>query len=255
MRLISVLFLMLAFFVSLSAQVKTDTLTYAHGDTTLKALLVYDRLLKSIRPGIVIFHENQGFPDNINERATKFAELGYVVLVADLFGQISNDEALKDFKNELMEKSGYLRTRARLAYDILAEQKKVEPSRIGTLGYSFGGMAALELARTGVDLKAVVAFYPTVHERDVTEIRNIRGSVMLIYGSDDPLIPHAEIKTMCDEMSTAELDWQMIIYGGSAHGFANPVYGFDTDDGIAYNYNADLRSWDVVKLFFQEILR
>jgi len=255
MRLIAVLFLIFILFVSLSAQVKTDTLTYSHGDTTLKALLVYDRLLKSIRPGIVIFHENQGFSDHINERAAKFAELGYVILVADLFGQISKDESLKDFKSELMEKKGYLRARARLAYDILAEQKRVESSRIGTLGYSFGGMAALELARTGADLKAVVAFYPTVHERDAAEIRNIRGSVMLIYGSDDPLIPHAEIKAVCDEMSTAELDWQMIIYGESAHGFANPEYGFESEDGIAYNYNADLRSWDIVKLFFQEILR
>jgi len=131
MRLIAVLFLIFILFVSLSAQVKTDTLTYSHGDTTLKALLVYDRLLKSIRPGIVIFHENQGFSDHINERAAKFAELGYVILVADLFGQISKDESLKDFKSELMEKKGYLRARARLAYDILAEQKRVESSSGG----------------------------------------------------------------------------------------------------------------------------
>ncbi len=240
---------------SLSAQIKTDTLTYTHGDTSLTALLIYDRLLKSIRPGVVIYHENPGFSTQINERAEKLAEFGYVVLVADLFGKLGKEQSISDLKETLSEKNGYLRERARLAYDLLVQQKRVEPNRIGIVGFSLGGMVALELARTGINLKGVVAFYPTVHGRNPDELRNIRGSVMLLYGSDDPLIPHEEIRKMCDEMSTADLDWQIIVYGGAVHGFANSAYGFDTEDGIGYNYNADLRSWDVMKLFFQEILK
>jgi dienelactone hydrolase len=240
---------------SLSAQVRTDTLTYAHGDTSLKAMLIYDRLLKSLRPGIIIFKEDQGFSDQMKERAEKLAEFGYVVLVADLFGELPKDESLEDLKETLSENRSYLRERARLAYELLAAQKRVEPTRVAILGYSFGGMAALELARTGIDLKAVVAFYPTVHEWNPDDLRNIRGAVMLLFGSDDPMISHEEVKSICDQMGTADLDWQMLIYGEAVHGFANPANDFDTEDGIAYNYNADLRSWDIVKLFFQEILR
>jgi dienelactone hydrolase len=221
----------------------------------LKALLIYDRLLKSLRPGIIIFNENEGFSDQVSERSEKLAEFGYVVLVADLFGDIGEDGSIADLKEDLSENKPYLRERTRLAYDLLVEQKRVEPSRLGVVGYSFGGMAALELARTGIDLKAIVTFYPTVHQWNPDDLRNIRGSVMLLFGSDDPLIPHEDVKAICDHMSTADLDWQMLIYGEAVHGFANSANDFDTEDGIAYNYNADLRSWDVVKLFFQEILR
>jgi len=255
MRKLYTLIIITILFSSLSAQVITDTLTYAHGDTSLKALLVYDRLLKSLRPGIIIFQENQGFSDQIKERSEKLAEFGYVVLVADLFGEPQEGKSTGDLKEELTENKGYLRERARLAYELLVQQKRVEPTRIGVIGFSFGGMVAFELARTGIDLKGLVAFYPTVHERNPDDLRNIRGAVMLFFGSDDPLIPSEEVKAICDELSTADLDWQMIIYGEAVHGFANSEYGFDTEDGIAYNYNADLRSWDVMKLFFQEILR
>lgn len=255
MRMILAFIFPLIIITSLFAQVKTDTLTYAHGDTTLKALLIYDRLLKSVRPGVIIFHENRGFSDPMSKRAENLAEFGYVVLVADLFGKVGKGDSLAEVKESLSENKPYLRSRAMLAYNLLLDQKRVEPGKICLIGYSFGGMVALDLARNGLAIKGIVAFYPTIHDRNPDTIKNIRGSILLLYGSDDPLIPREEIKATCDEMSTADLDWEMIVYGEAVHGFANPVYGFDTENGIAYNYNADLRSWDLVKLFLQEILR
>jgi dienelactone hydrolase len=255
MRLINALIISLCLITSLFAQVKTDTLTYAHGDTSLKALLIYDRLLKSVRPGVIIFHENQGISDPMSKKAENLAEFGYVVLVADLFGKVGKGDTLAELKEGLTENMTYLRSRAMLAYNLLLDQKRVEPAKICLIGYSFGGMVALDLARSGLAIKGIVAFYPTVHEKNSDTVKNIRGSILLLYGSDDPLIPHEEIRATCEEMSTADLDWEMVVYGEAVHGFANPVYGFDTENGIAYNYNADLRSWDLVKLFLQEILR
>jgi len=255
MRIIHALIISVIFTTSLFAQVKTDTLTYAHGDTSLRALLIYDRLLKSVRPGVVIFHENRGFSDPISKKAENLAEFGYVVLVADLFGKVGKGDSLAELKETLSENNTYLRTRAMLAYNLLLDQKRVDPSKICLIGYSFGGMVAMDLARSGLEVKGIVAFYPTIHDRNPDAIKNIRGSILLLYGSDDPLIPREEIKATCEEMSTADLDWEMVVYGEAVHGFANPTYGFDTENGIAYNYNADLRSWDLVKLFLQEVLR
>ena len=133
MRILLLLLFPILFIASAGAQVITDTLTYAHGDTSLKALMVYDRLLKSLRPGIIIFHENQGFSEQISERSQNLAEFGYVVLVADLFGKIEGENSLDDIKQELSEKKGYLRERAMLAYNLLADQKKVEATRIGVI--------------------------------------------------------------------------------------------------------------------------
>jgi dienelactone hydrolase len=240
-----------------TAQVKLDSIEYEHGDVMLKGYITYDGLLKSMRPGILLIHESWGITDFIKSRASKLAELGYIVFTLDMYGKskIETEEEASALAREFIENNILMRERANAGLTVLKSSRKVDPARIAVLGYSFGGKVALELARSGADLTCVVCFHGNLNTNNPDEAKNIKGSVLVFMGANDPSVSMEERFAFQDEMKRAGVDWQFITYGNAVKGFSNNELGFDDSDGIAFNYNADKRSWEVLSSFFREILR
>ena len=199
------------------------------------------------RPGVVLFHEGGGMDDNVRSRAGRLAELGYVAFAADYLGG-GRQHPLEQAQARLGELIGdpdATRRLAKAGLDVLLAEDRVDPSKTAAFGYCFGGTMALELARTGVFVRAVVGFHPGLGSPRPDDSRNITGSVLMICGADDPIIPSDSRLAFENEMRHAGVqDWRVEVYGNVGHSFTNPdIDGRGLGAGFAYDRRADERSW------------
>lgn len=239
------------------AAVRTETVEYRHGDTVLQGWLAYDDAVKGPRPGVLLVHDWNGATAHQKAQVEKLAALGYVALAADVYGkgvrpanaQEAGAEAGKYYADRAL-----LRARARAGLDFLASRPQADASRLAATGYCFGGMCALELARSGAPLRAVVSFHGSLGTPSPGDAKNIRASVLALHGADDPYVKPDEVKGFADEMRAAGADWQLVQYGGAVHSFTDPRAGTDNGKGAAYNAAADRRSWEAMKDFLAERL-
>jgi dienelactone hydrolase len=210
------------------------------------------------RPAILIAHEGPGLDDEQRGRAQALAELGYVAFALDYHG---GGRWLSD-RDEMMTRLGVLggapeRTRAlaRGGLDVLLSEPRADASNVAAIGYCFGGTVALELARSGAALKAVVGFHPGLSTVRPDDARNISGRVLVFVGTDDPFIPVEQRLAFEAEMREGGVDWEMILYGGAEHSFTHPradpeVTGLP---GIKYHPRAAERSWRTMLELFDEV--
>jgi dienelactone hydrolase len=238
------------------AELKTEVIDYKHGDTALEGYLAYDDAFAGKRPGILVCHEWWGNNDYSRKRAEQLAGLGYVAFALDMYGR---DVLAKDAK-EAAEKAGgfkkdrsLMRARAMAGLDILRRHPKVDAENLAAIGYCFGGTTALELARGGADLKGVVSFHGALDTPDPADAKRIRGKVLVLTGADDPVVPKEQVTAFEDEMKKANIDARVVSYPGAVHGFTNPANGDDPKKGVAYNKEADEKSWEEMKTFFGKI--
>jgi dienelactone hydrolase len=243
----------------LQADVKTDSITYNDDDLELQGYFAHDQLLKAKRGGVLLIHDKNGHDAFIRERADELASLGYVVFALDMFGKgkLAKDasEANDLVAPFLGEDRQLMRHRANLGFEILSQHKKVDPTRIAAVGYGFGGITVLELVRSGQNILAAANFYGNLSTQTPEDARNIKGSVLILQGSEDKMVSQDEIAAFRLEMKEANVDWQMNIYGGALSGFSVYDHGFDTSEDEAYNYNADKRSWEALKVILREKLK
>ena len=243
---------------SVNGQIKTRMIEYQHGDVVLEGYLAYDALLKSQRPGVLLVHEWWGLNDYARERANQLAELGYITLALDMYGkgvQAKTAEEAQELAEQFYENRQLMRDRAAAGLELLKEQRRLDKGRVAAMGYCFGGTVALELARSGAELACVVSFHGGLNTPNPEDAKNIKGSVLVFHGADDPFVPLEEVIAFQEEMRQAKLDWHMVTYGNAVHAFSNSSLGFDTSGGAAYNYNADKRSWSWLTSFLQEVLK
>ena len=259
MRLILIFIAFILISQPSTAAIISDSIEYKHGDVMLKGFLLYDGILKSKRPGLLLIPTSQGHTDFIKQRSTELAELGYIVFVADVIGPVNKQLNLQEAEeavNYLYEDRSLMRERANEGLSILRQQKNIDESKLGCVGFDFGGTVALELARSGAPMSCFISFYGRLDgPPDAMVVNQIRGSILLLQGADDPRIPDEQLINFEEEMRNAGADWQMNVYGNAVHGFSNPDFGFEIENGIAYNYKADKRSWEALKIFLREHLR
>ena len=122
------------------------------------------------------------------------------------------------------------------------------------MGFCFGGMAALELARTGAAIRGVACVHGYLNTPFTQDNRNIHGKVLVLQGAEDPYATPAQAQEFMDEMRRVGTDWQVVFYGGAVHGFTNPLSGDDPKKGLAYDAKADRRAFALMKDFFAECL-
>jgi len=146
-----------------------------------------------------------------------------------------------------------LRQRVRAGLDQLLKVKNVDSSRVAAMGYCFGGTTVLELARSGADVKGVVSFHGGLGTPSPEDAKNIKAKVLALHGADDPNVPPPEVQAFQEEMRKAKVDWELVSYGGAVHSFTDWNAGNDNSRGAAYNEEADKRSWEAMKAFFQEL--
>jgi dienelactone hydrolase len=239
-----------------SAGIHTEEIDYKHGDTVLQGYLAYDDAAAGKRPGVLVIHEWTGHNPYARKRAEQLAGLGYVAFALDMYGKgvLAKDAKEASQKADVFKKDrALMRARAAAGLDVLRKQDRVDPKKVAAIGYCFGGTTALELARGGADLAGVVSFHGALDTPNPADARNIKGKVLVLHGADDPFVPPDQVAAFEKEMHDANVDWQLVKYGGAVHSFTNPGAGSDVKLGAAYNKAADQRSWEAMKVFFNEL--
>lgn len=204
-----------------------ESLVYQVAGKAYESRLVFDADISSPRPGLVMAPNWMGISEGAERIAQAVASQGYVVLLADLYGQgvrpTNADEALAAMM-PLKNDRGQLRTLMNEALSQLQSQSSatVDTANLAAFGFCFGGCCALDLARTGAPLKAAVSFHGTLDATDPAEAKNIKGSVLVLHGEADPLVPREQLPAFVDEMNAAGVDWQLVSYGGAYHSFTDP---------------------------------
>jgi dienelactone hydrolase len=241
---------------TLRAAVRTEIVRYRQGDTEFQSILVYDDALHGKRPGILLCPEWWGLNDYAKHRAEMLAQLGYVALAVDLYGggQTTEDPQLaRKLSGDLKSNRSLLRQRVNAALEQLRKDFRVDGHQIAAIGYCFGGTTVLELARSGAEVRGVVAFHPGLDSPNPADGRSIKGRVLVCYGANDTVSSAKDVDAFEQEMRQSNVDWQMNLYGNAGHGFTNPAADQRGIPGLAYNAEADRRSWKAMQSFLDEL--
>lgn len=230
---------------------------YEHDGVKLSGYLAYDVALNTIRPGVLVIHEWWGLNEYAKQRAREIAEMGYIAFACDMYGAnivTQSPDSASLLAKPFYEDRDLMRERAAAGLWNLKNFSLCDNSRLLAIGYCFGGTCALELARSGAELKGVVSFHGGLNTPHPEDAKNIKASLLICHGVDDPHVPAEEVNAFLREMSAAKVDFQFIHYSGAVHAFTNPAAGNDPGKGTAYNEKADKRSWEAMKTFFREVL-
>lgn len=234
---------------------KTERIEYRDGDTLLEGFCAYeDKQAK--KPAILVCHDWSGKNDFACEKATKLAELGYVGFALDMYGK-GKTGTTKEEKTALMQPlvqdRRKLQKRILAAYECVKTLSPVNSKKIGAIGYCFGGLCVLDLARTGADVTSVASFHGLLSAPTGAQEEHIKAKILVLHGFDDPMVTPDNVMEFGEEMTHAKVDWQLIIYGNAMHAFTNPQAN-DPGFGTVYNRKADERSWIAMRSFFHETL-
>jgi dienelactone hydrolase len=232
------------------------TIAYAHAGIELEGLLVTPGDAGAPLPGVLIAHAWGGRGEFEDATARKLAAAGYAGFAIDMYGRGvrggSRDQNAALIQPFLRDRV-LLQARIRAAVEALREQAEVDSERIAAVGYCFGGLCVLDLARSGADVRGVVSLHGLFTPPEPLPPGPIRARVLALHGHDDPMVPVAAVTALEQELSNAGADWQIHVYGGAMHAFTNPKAN-DADFGTVYNAIADRRSWLATRSFLAEVL-
>lgn len=235
--------------------IQTRIVDYSDGNITYKGYLAWDDSAQSKRPAVLVSHAWAGRSDFECEKARKLAELGYVGFAIDMYGdakQGANNDENAALMQPLVENRAELQKRITLALDAVRKQPEVDADNVAAIGFCFGGLCVLDLARTGADVKGVVSFHGLFNAPGNTEGNKITAKVLCLHGYDDPMAQPQSVLDLGTELTAADADWQIHAYGHTVHAFTNPAAN-DPGFGTVYNAAADKRSWASLVNFLAEI--
>jgi dienelactone hydrolase len=237
------------------AQVKTQEVDYKQGDTPLHGFLAWNDAARGKRPGVLVVHEWWGLNDNTRNQAKRLAQSGYVAFALDMYGggKVADPTHPKDaqsFMEEAARDPAIMAARFNAALDLLKKDPHVDPQKIAAIGYCFGGGVVLNMARAGADLDAVVTFHGALNPTTPAPKGTIKPRILVLTGADDPMVTASVLDNFKKEMDAAGARYQVISYPGAKHAFTNPDAGKAGMDALAYNPDADKKSWaEMLKLF------
>ena len=235
--------------------IQTRTIDYQDGEVDLQGYLAWDDAVEGKRPGVMIAHAWAGRSDFENGKAEELAKLGYVGFALDNFGKGilgRNTEENSALIQPFLDDRAMLQGRLQIALDVLKGLDEVDASRVAAIGFCFGGLCVLDLARTGTDLAGVVSFHGLFGSPGNTAGNKIKAKVLALHGWDDPMAPPDQVVSLAEELSSMGADWQLHGYGNTMHAFTKPQAN-DPDFGTVYNPDADRRSWNAMQNFLSEI--
>ncbi len=247
---------MLMFSSLAKAGIRTQQVEYRDGATVLEGYLAYDDSTQTARPAVLVYPEWWGLTDYPKHRAEQLAKLGYVAFVADMYGQgkVTDDpKQAGEWATPFGKDRKMTRQRAQAALDTLLGQKYVDKTHVAAIGYCFGGMVALELARAGAPLAGVISFHGNLSRTPDEGQDNIKAKILICHGGADPMVSPQVLAGFEAEMRETKSNYQINIYSDALHAFTNPEADSHHLPGIGYNEQADHRSWAAAKDFFTEI--
>tara|TARA_X000000368_G_scaffold412077_1_gene397880 strand:+ start:544 stop:1245 length:702 start_codon:yes stop_codon:yes gene_type:complete len=231
---------------------KTEEVNYLVQDKQFKAFVAYPEQQNS--PLVLIVHTWAGRDEFVQNKAIELAQEGFVAMAVDMYGDArvgASTEENQSMMAPLIEDREKLKSVITAAVETGKQLEGVDTSKIAAIGYCFGGLVVLDLARSGIDINGVVSFHGLLMGSDISD-KGIQAKVLVLHGERDPMVPLSMIDEFQQEMTEAQADWQLHSYGNAYHAFTNPDAN-DPDFGTQYNQNADKRSWQSMMNFFSEI--
>ena len=238
-----------------SAKPRSRVVDYSYEDgVKLEGYMAWDDAVKGPRPGVIVVHEWWGHNQHARNAADRLAKAGYVAFALDMFGKgklATHPDSAQAFVAQSMQDAATIPGRFGAALKVLRADEHVDTSRVGAIGYCFGGAVALGMARLGADLKAVATFHGALATSRPADPGKVRPKLLIMTGGDDPLIPPAAVAAFEKEMKEAGANYRIITYPGAKHSFTNP----DADKAglppLAYNADAAKKSWAEMLKFFK----
>ena len=259
MKNIILILLLSCFGAQVHAAVQGKEVSYELGDTTMKGYIAYDDAIKGKRPGVLVVHEWWGQNDYARKRARMLAELGYIALAMDMYGEGLVADNPSDASQMALGVTTDMPTeiaRFEAGMNFLRNQKTVDPDQIAAFGYCFGGGVVLNMARIGEKLKGVASFHGVLSTDNPAKPWKIRAHIISFSGEADPMIGVDKVVAFRKEMDNAGANFRVVTYAGAKHAFTNPesdAMGKKYNLPIAYNAEADKDSWEQAKVFLREV--
>lgn len=243
------------FGTAVRAEVRTETVHYTHEGEELRGYVAYDDAVEGPRPGVMVVHQWKGLTEYERRRARQLAELGYVGFAADVYGAdtrpaTSHEAALAS--GTFREDRRLYRRRLIAGLDFMRSRKRVDEDDLAAIGYCFGGTGVLELARSGVDLDAVVSFHGGLSTPNPDQTGPVNTAVQVHHGARDPNVTQQDLISFWNEFNRTDADWDVRIYSNAVHSFTQKNAGDEPSTGQAYNRRADRLSWKAMKQLFED---
>ncbi|MFL2754808.1 MAG: dienelactone hydrolase family protein [Gammaproteobacteria bacterium] len=231
---------------------KTEKITYQSGDKSFEGFLAQPE--GDSNPCVLIAHTWAGRDAFVEEKAKLLTELGYAAFAIDMYGDgkigTSNEENA-GMMQPLLDDREELARRALASLDAVSKIDSIDASKIVIMGYCFGGLVAMDLARTGADIKGAVSFHGFLAGPE-NSTNEIKAKLLALHGDSDPMVGQDQIESFRQEMTSKKVDWQLHVFGGAMHSFTNPEAN-DPDFGAVYSKNADERSWKIFTDLLKEL--
>lgn len=243
---------------TIEEKIKGEEVSYSGDSITMEGYIAYDQAIEEKRPGIIVVHEWWGHNDYVRKRADMLAELGYVALAVDMYGDGQQAEHPKDagkFAGMVMSDIDGAKARFDAALEVLKAHDMVDPEKISAIGYCFGGSVVLSMANAGYDLDAAAAFHSGV-ELPVPPSEDLQAKVLVANGADDPMITDEQQNAFEEKMKEVNADFKYIEYPNTVHAYTNPgadSLGQKFELPLAYNKEADEKSWKELKSLLNSV--
>lgn len=244
------------------AAIKTKNVEYSSGDTVMKGYIAWDDAVKEKRPAVLVVHEWWGHNNYARKRARMLAELGYVAMSVDMYGDGKTADHPKDagtFATAVMTDLPIAQKRFEAAMAVLKAHEKVNAKQVAAIGYCFGGSVVLAMARLGVDLKGVVSYHAgNLAAAAPAQKGQVKSKVLVYNGADDAFVKPEAIKEFKREMTAADISFKFVNLEGAKHSFTSPdadMFGKKFNLPLAYSKDADEKSWQGTQDFFKKIFK
>jgi dienelactone hydrolase len=236
--------------------IATRKLDYHHAGVRFEAFVALPEGIPAGGcPAVLVAHTWAGRGAFECGKARALAELGYVGVALDLYGEArvgSGPDENRALMQPLLEDRGVLRGRLLAGLAAARTLSEIDDQRVGAIGFCFGGLCALDLARSGADVRGVVSFHGLLDPPRGVDLPPIRAAVLVLGGNLDPWVQHDHVVALGRELTAAGADWQLHDYGGVYHAFTNPA-ARSAESGALYDERADRRSWRAMRGFFGEV--
>lgn len=225
--------------------IKTKPVEYKDGDKTCVGYLAWDETFADPKPCVIVNHAWGGRDGFAEDKAIQMAALGYVGFALDNYGDGQLPETMEEkaaLMGPLKSDRDALLKRLKAGFKAAKSLPEVDEKAIAAMGFCFGGLCTLDMARAGLDLKAAISFHGLLDAPEGAKPKKIKGKVLVAHGWDDPMAPPAHVTALGEEMAASKCDWQLHAYGQTSHAFMVPGAN-DKKNGLVHNPDSERRAW------------